>query len=340
MLKELIEKLLRGEDLSAEESRAAIEAIMGGDVSPVHIASFLTALRQKGETAGEIEGAARAMREKAQRVPHHQTMVFDNCGTGGDGTGTFNISTTTAFVLAGCGLAVAKHGNRSVSSRSGSADVLAALGAKITLAPEQVGQCLDTVGIGFLFAPLLHPAMKNVAPVRQELGFRTVFNLLGPLTNPAFATHQLIGVYAAGPAANMALAARGLGIKNVCVVCCERHIDEVTTAGVNHVLQAVNGSSREFTLEPEEYGYDRCTLADLQGGIPEENAAITRAILQSRTGPCRDTVILNAAVSLLAAEHVGDVAEGIAEAEESIDSGRALAKLNEFIQFTNDCADA
>ncbi len=340
MLKQLIEKLLTGGDLSVEESRAAIEEIMGGTASPVRIASFLTALRQKGETAAEIEGAARAMREKAQRVPHHQTMVFDNCGTGGDGVGTFNISTTTSFVIAGCGLMVAKHGNRSVSSRSGSADVLTALGANISLSPDQVGRCVDTIGIGFLFAPLLHPAMKNVAPVRQELGFRTIFNLLGPLTNPAFATHQLIGVYSTGPAKKMASAARGLGIKNVCVVCCDHRIDEMTTAGVNHVLQISNGSSTQFTVEPEEYGYPRCTLADLQGGTPEENAAITRAVLNSEMGPRRDTVILNAAVSLLTAEKISDIAEGIAHAEECIDSGKASAKLNEFIEFTNDCADA
>jgi anthranilate phosphoribosyltransferase len=335
MITETIEKLLHRENLSAGECREVMDRIMSGHVAPAQIAAYLTALRQKGETAEEICGSARAMRDKARRIEHHQTALFDNCGTGGDGAGTFNISTTAAFVLAGCGLAIGKHGNRSVSSRSGSADLLRELGACIMLTPETMGRCINEIGIGFLFAPLLHPAMKEVAPVRRELGFRTIFNLLGPLTNPAFATHQLIGVCDISFTDKLAAAARELGIRRTCVVYNLNHVDELTTAGPNKVSMVYNGTSESFLLDPREYGFAECSLADLAGGEPAENAAITRSILQGERGPRRDTVVLNAAVSLVAAEKTDSIRDGIAQAATSIDSGAALDKLNAFIEFTN-----
>lgn len=340
MIREALQKILDKEDLSTGESKQVIEEMITGAAPPAQVAAFLTALRQKGETADEISGAAMAMRENVQRVEHHQTTLFDNCGTGGDCSGTFNISTTTAFVIAGCGLAVGKHGNRSVSSRCGSADVLKTLGANISLTPEIMSRCIDEVGIGFLFAPLLHPAMKHVAPTRRELGFRTIFNLLGPLTNPAFATHQLIGVCGAGFTEKMALAAKKLGIKKVFVVynlCC---VDELTTAGPNRVSTVSNGSSGSFTLQPRDFGFNGCSLADLKGGSPQDNARITLAILRGEAGPRRDTVVLNAAVALYVAEKARSVEDGIAQAMESIDAGHAINKLNQFIEFTNRFDDA
>ena len=340
MIREAIQKILKNEDLTTGESKQALEEMITGAASPVQVAAFLTALRQKGETAEELTGAAMAMRENVQRVEHRQTTLFDNCGTGGDGAGTFNISTTTSFVIAGCGVAVGKHGNRSVSSRCGSADLLKTLGANIALTPEMMSRCIDEVGIGFLFAPLLHPAMKNVAPTRKELGFRTIFNLLGPLTNPAFATHQLIGVCSSDFTEKMALAAKNIGIKKVSVVynlCC---VDELTTAGPNRISTVSNGSSGSFILQPRDLGFNDCSLADLKGGSPEENARITLAILRGEAGPRRDTVILNAAVALYVAEKAQKVEDGILLAAESLDSGRALNKLNEFIEFTNRLVDA
>jgi len=335
MIKKATMKLLDQENLSAGECREVMRQIMSGAAAPTQIAAYLTALRQKGETAEEICGSAQAMREKVRRIEHQQATLFDNCGTGGDGAGTFNISTTAAFVLAGCGLAIGKHGNRSVSSRSGSADLLVALGANISLAPEMMARCIDEVGIGFLFAPLLHPAMKQVAPVRQELGFRTIFNLLGPLTNPAFATHQLIGVFDADYTENLAEAARRLGIRKVYVVYNLSHVDELTTSGPNKISTVSNGMPENFTIHPYEYGFPTCTLADLQGGTPDENAEITLAILQGESGPRRDTVVLNTAASLVTAEKVKTIEDGIELTNKSLDSGAASGKLQTFIEFTN-----
>jgi len=340
MIREAIDKVLDNKDLSAAESKKVIEHMISGEAIPIQVAAFLTALRQKGETADEISGAAMAMRENVQRVAHRQTTLFDNCGTGGDGAGTFNISTTTSFVLAGCGLAVGKHGNRSVSSRCGSADLLKALGANVSLSPDEMSRCIDEVGIGFLFAPLLHPAMKHVASTRQELGFRTIFNLLGPLTNPAFATHQLIGVCGEEYTEKIAQAARNIGIKNVYVVYNLCHVDELTTAGPNRVSAISNGSTRTFLLHPGEFGFPECRVDDLQGGTPEENAEITLAILRGERGPRRDTVLLNAGVALFIAGKASSIEAGILQAGDSIDSGRALDTLNTFIEFTNRFNDA
>lgn len=340
MIAEELNKVLDGENLSADESYHVIDLIMSGQVSHIKIAAFLTALRQKGETSDEIIGAARVMRDKVVRIRHNQEMLFDNCGTGGDGAGTFNISTTTSFVLAGCGLAIGKHGNRSVSSQCGSADVLQALGVEISLKPEQVGQCIDETGIGFMFAPALHPAMKEVVPVRKELGFRTIFNLLGPMTNPAFATHQMIGVFNGMYTSLLAEAAGKLGIKRVAVVYNQCGIDEITTAGPNKVNFAFNGTREEILFDPEEYRFTRCTIEDLAGGTAKENAAITRSILDGEPGPKRDTVILNAAIGLLVAEKANDIEEGIERAAESVDSGLASDKLDKLIAFTSGASNA
>ncbi len=335
MIREAIQKILDKENLTVGESKKVMEQMISGKVPPVQIAAFLTALRQKGETVEEISGAAMAMRENVQRIEHHQDSLFDNCGTGGDGAGTFNISTITAFVLAGCGLVIGKHGNRSVSSSCGSADLLQELGANILITPKVMAKCIDEVGIGFLFAPLLHPAMKHVAPTRKELGFRTIFNLLGPLTNPAFATHQMIGVCGEAYTEKIALAAGNLGIKRVFVVYSLCHVDELTTAGPNRISAVSNGTSESFLLNPQEYGFRKCALEELRGGTPEENSRITLNILQGEMGARRDTVVLNAAVALQVAEKIRDINDGITMASESIDSGQALNKLNTFIEFTN-----
>jgi anthranilate phosphoribosyltransferase len=340
MIKLAINKLLQKENLSSEEARKVMNLIMFQEVPPVQVAAYLTALRLKGETAEEILGSAQAMREKVVRIHHHQEKLFDNCGTGGDGAGTFNISTTAAFVLAACGLPVAKHGNRCVSSRCGSADLLQALGANIFLNPEGVGRCIDEVGIGFLFAPLFHPAMKNVAPVRKELGFRTVFNLLGPLTNPAFATHQLIGVFDADLTEKLAFVAQNLGVKRTFVVFCMQNIDELTTAGPNKVSAASNGELKTFFLKPEDFGFKRGEIEELKGGRAEENAQIAYGILKGEPGPRRDTVIFNAGLALLVGEKVGSMEEGIESVTECIDSGRAADKLKTFVDFTRGLENA
>ncbi|UCD18677.1 MAG: anthranilate phosphoribosyltransferase [Candidatus Zixiibacteriota bacterium] len=340
MMNDTIKKLSENKNLTALESRNAIEQIMSGQISPVQTAAFLTALRLKGETTEEILGAAQAMRRKVKPVKHHQETVFDNCGTGGDGSGTFNISTTAAFVVAACGVPVAKHGNRSISSKCGSADVLQQLGVEISLTPDQIGECLDELGIGFLFAPNLHPAMKEVAPIRKELGFRTIFNLLGPLTNPAFASHQLIGVFSGDYIEKIADAARGLGIKKVMTVYNQDGIDEITTSGLNNICFAENGQARSLSILPEEFGFARCRVEDLRGGDAQENAVIALSILRGQKGPKRDTVVLGAAVSLLVAEKVTGIKEGIDMASDCIDTGAALEKLKSFSIFTREISRA
>jgi len=336
MIKQATNKLLQSQDLSADESKEVMGLIMAGEVPPIRVAAYLTALRLKGETPEEILGSAQAMREKAVRIEHHQLRLFDNCGTGGDGAGTFNISTTSAFVLAGGGLAIGKHGNRCVSSRCGSADLLQALGANIDLSPAEVGRCIDEVGMGFLFAPLLHPAMKEVAPIRKELGFRTIFNILGPLTNPALATHQMIGVFDGEYTEKIALVAGHLGIKRVFVVFNLEGLDEAATTGTNRVSTVSDGELRTFFIEPDDLGFKRCSVEHLKGGTAEENARITTRILRGEKGPGRDTVVLNAALGLVVAEKAGSVREGVELAAESIDSGKAIGKLETFINFTNE----
>ncbi len=335
MISEAIDKILDRVDLTPEECGGVIDEIIEGSVPPVLTAAFLTALRQKGETAEEIYGAARVMRQRVTRIPHNYDAVFDNCGTGGDGASTFNISTTTSFVLAGAGIKMAKHGNRSISSKSGSADVLQALGVNIDITPEQMQMCLERVGMGFLFAPALHPAMKAVAPVRKELGIRTIFNILGPLTNPAFATHQMVGVFSEKYVESIAQAARKLGVEKVGVVYCRCGTDELTTADRNVICYSENGDVSINEFEPSEYGFSSCRVSDLAGGNADENALITTGILQGEKGPRRDTVVLNAAFGIYIAGLVASIQDGIVLAGEVIDSGRALEKLNALITCTN-----
>jgi anthranilate phosphoribosyltransferase len=340
MIREAIGQLLDNQSLSAEQAEGVMDQIMSGEATPAQIAGFLVALRVKGETVDEITGCARAMRRAAVRVaPRENGILIDTCGTGGDASGTFNISTTTAFVAAGAGLRVAKHGNRSISSRSGSADVLTALGVDLELSPEQVAACLDETGIGFLYAPRLHPAMRYAIGPRRELGVRTVFNVLGPLTNPAGAQAQLLGVYDPALTETMARVLYDLGSRAAYVVHGHGGLDELTTTGPNRVSHFGLGGADSVlteTLDAQTLGLARAQPGDLKGGEPDENARITRDVLSGRDrGPKRDVVLLNAAAAL----HVGGLAEslerGLALAEESIDDGAALRTLDAMIAFTN-----
>ncbi|GAB4514543.1 MAG: anthranilate phosphoribosyltransferase [Anaerolineae bacterium] len=339
-MKEVIAKLLDRQDLTLAEAEAAMDTIMAGEATPAQIGAFLVALRMKGETVEEIAGCARSMRRAAVRVsPNRGGPIVDTCGTGGDRTGTFNISTTTAFVVAGAGMAVAKHGNRSVSSKCGSADVLEALGVNLMLSADQVARCIDEVGIGFMFAPNFHPAMRYAIGPRRELGVRTVFNILGPLTNPAFATHQVLGVYDPALTEVMARVLAEMGSRAAFVVHGADGLDELSTTGVNRVSRLVDGRVETFDLDPTELGLPRARVEDLLGGDAQENAALCRRILSGEErGPRRDVVLLNAAAAL--ATESGDLQEGLARAAEAIDSGAALAKLDAFISLTQSFAES
>jgi len=339
MIREAISQLLDGRSMSAEQAEGVMDEVMAGGATPAQIAGFLVALRVKGETVDEITGFARAMRRAAVPVRPQRTNVIDTCGTGGDRAGTFNISTTTAFVAAGAGVGVAKHGNRSVSSHSGSADVLRALGLNLDLTPERIAQAIDEIGIGFLFAPRLHPAMRYAIGPRRELGVRTVFNILGPLTNPAGATAQLLGVYDPSLTELLARVLQGLGSRAAYVVHGLDRLDELTTTGPNQVSYFGVGSADERvvteTLDPATLGFARARSQDLRGGDPDENARITRAVLSGQDrGPRRDVVLLNAAAALLVGGVAADLEEGVAQAAESIDSGAAQGKLEALVDFS------
>jgi len=343
MIGETINQLLEGQSLSAEQAEAVMDEIMTGAATPAQIAGFLVALRVKGETVDEITGCARAMRRAAVPVRPVRTDLIDTCGTGGDGAGTFNISTTTAFVVAGAGLGVAKHGNRSVSSQTGSADVLKALGVNFDLTPEQVARAIDEIGIGFLFAPHFHPAMRHAIGPRRELGIRTVFNILGPLTNPAGARAQLLGVYNAALTEVLARVLQQLGSRAAYVVHGFGRLDELTTGGPNQVsyfgVAPDNGGILTETLDPRELGLAPAQPEDLRGGDPDENARILRGILAGEDrGPRRDVVLLNAAAALVAGGAAADLKEGIARAAESIDSGAALRTLEGLIAYSQSVA--
>ncbi len=335
-IREAIANLIKGVDLTESETVEVMNQIMTGGATPSQVASFLTALRIKGETVQEITGAARVMREKADRVRVQSVRVIDIVGTGGDQSGTFNISTTAAFVVAGAGLKVAKHGNRSVSSRSGSADVLAALGVKIDAPKERVEECIEKIGIGFLFAPLLHQAMKYAIGPRREIGIRTIFNLLGPLTNPAMATHLLVGIYDGALTEPIAQILKNLGCCRAMVVHSEDGLDEISLCGPTRVSELRDDRVTTHTLSPEELGLKRCPSEELQGGTPEECAAILRNILQGEKGPKRDVVLLNSGAAFCVSGVADSVARGIQLAAESIDSGKAREKLELLIQITND----
>lgn len=334
-IREAIEKLVGRIDLSEAETIEVMNQIMTGEASPLQIAAFLTALRMKGEKVEEITGAARVMREKAHRVNVGGKTVLDTCGTGGDQKGTFNISTTTAFVLAGAGVNVAKHGNRSVSSQSGSADVLGALGVKVDAPKDRVEACIDKIGIGFLFAPLLHEAMKYAVQPRRDIGIRTIFNMLGPLTNPAMATHQLIGIYSGEMVGMIAQVLKNLGSSRAMVVHGLEGLDEISLCGPTKVAELRDGAVKEYAIEPEQFGLKRCGLEELHGGDPEESARILRAILDGKKGATRDVVLLNGGAALYVSGRAGSIQDGIGLAAESIDSGKARQKLAQLVELTN-----
>jgi anthranilate phosphoribosyltransferase len=337
-IREAIDKLVNRVNLSEADMIDVMNQIMTGEATPLQVASFLTALRMKGETVEEITGAARVMREKAHRVNVGSKTVLDTCGTGGDQKGTFNISTTVAFVLAGAGVHVAKHGNRSVSSHSGSADVLGALGVKIDAPRERVEQCIAEIGIGFLFAPLLHEAMKYAVQPRRDIGIRTIFNLLGPLTNPAMATHQLIGIYSGELVGMIARVLKNLGSVCAMVVHGLEGLDEISLCGPTQVAELRDGQVKQYLIEPEQFGLKRCRLEDLQGGNPEQSAAMVRAVLDGEPGPRRDVVLLNGGAALYISGSASNIEEGIRLAAQSIDSGKARQKLEQLIEMTNAAA--
>jgi anthranilate phosphoribosyltransferase len=334
MFKQGLQDIVGGKDLSEETMSQMITEILSGTITHAQMGAFMGALSTKGETYGELIGAARAMRRKATRIQATSSVVLDTCGTGGDGASTFNISTTTAFVVAGCGVTVAKHGNRSVSSRCGSADLLEALGVNLNLDPEMVAEGICDINIGFLFAPLYHGAMKVAAAARKEVGIRSIFNMLGPLTNPAGATCQLLGVYAPELTEMFAQALQGMGTRRAFVVHGHDGLDEISLSAPTRISELMDGSVKTYDLSPDQF-FDRTDgLQDLAGGSPMENAAITLAILKGEKGPKRDVVLLNAGAALVVAGEAVDIREGIHLAGESIDSGAARDKLQKLIQFT------
>ena len=334
-IREAIEKLVNRVGLSEAETIDVMNQIMTGEATPLQVASFLTALRMKGESIEEITGAARVMREKAHRVHVGSKAVLDTCGTGGDQKGTFNISTTSAFVVAASGVNVAKHGNRSVSSQSGSADVLGALGVKVDASKERVEACIDKIGIGFLFAPLLHEAMKYAVQPRRDIGIRTIFNLLGPLTNPAMARYQLIGLYSGKLVSMIAHVLHNLGSDRAMVVHGVEGLDEISLCGPTKVAELRDGQVKEYTIEPKQFGLAQCRLEDLHGGSPEQSATIVRNVLEGKKGPTRDVVLLNSGAALYVGRAAASIEDGMGLAAESIDSGKARQKLEQLAQMTN-----
>lgn len=326
-MKTYLEQLLKKEDLSIEQSTAMMNGIMSGEYTHAQMASLLTAMRAKGETADEVTGCALVMRDKASRV-HAGDAVIDNCGTGGDGGGTFNVSTASAFVLAAAGVPVAKHGNRSVSSKCGSADVLEALGVKVDLPPEGVETCIREAGIGFMFAPVYHSAMKFVMPVRKELGVKTIFNILGPLTNPAHAKYQVIGVYDESLLTMFAETLKNMGSKRALIVHGMDGMDEITLCDKTKACELTeNGEIKEYTIDPEEFGFKLCAPEAITGGDAETNAKIVEAILDGETGDRQNLVCLNAGAALYIAGKADSIQDGVALAKEILASGKAKAAL-------------
>lgn len=333
-LKPWIKAVVAGKNLSQSDMKTAMDTIMSGEATHAQIGALLVGLRMKGETIDEIAGAAEAMRSRVHRVEHGFDRVLDTCGTGGDGAGTFNISTTVSFVCAGAGVRVGKHGNRAISSRSGSADVLEALGVTLLSKPEQLSQCLETVGLAFLFAPALHPAMKHVAGPRREMGVRTMMNLLGPITNPANATHQLVGIYDRERVSTIAQVLHQLGTKRAIVVHGHNGLDEVNPCGPTDVAIADKNGVHTQVTRPEDVGLTSCSMADIAGGDSDENAEIMRNLLNGKPGPARTAVALNAGWALFAAEAAATPAEGVELAQQVIDDGRARDVMNNLIGYT------
>ncbi|MCP4105728.1 MAG: anthranilate phosphoribosyltransferase [Desulfobacteraceae bacterium] len=336
MFRENLYKIVQKNDLSETEMSQMIMEIFSGDITDTQVAAFMAALATKGETFEELAGAAKAMRRKAKRIQASATTVVDTCGTGGDGANTFNISTTTAFVVAGCGLTVAKHGNRSISSKCGSADLLESLGIKLDTEPEIVEEAVQEIGIGFLFAPLYHGAMKYAAKARKEVGLRSVFNMLGPLTNPAGANCQLIGVYAPELTEMFANALKNLGTKRAFVVHGHDGLDEISICASTRVSELKDGLVRTYDINPEQFFGKKAEPEDLIGGTPEQNAEITKKILNGEKGPRRDVILLNASAALVAAGKAENFQEGISLAESSVDEGKAFEKLESLVHFTQE----
>lgn len=334
VLKETLSRLAAGQGLTSDEAAAATGEIMDGAATAAQIAAFLTALRMKGETVDEIVGCARAMRQRAVRVDAGPGVVLDTCGTGGDGLGTFNISTVAAIVAAACGARVAKHGNRAASSRCGSSDLLEALGVKIENPREKIEAILREVGIAYLHAPNFHPAMKHAGPVRKELGFRTIFNLLGPLCNPAGANAQVIGVFAPGLVRPIAQVLQALGSIHAFTFHGHGGLDELSTTGQNRAIEMQGGALAEVAIGPDSIGVPAAAAADLAGGDAAANAGIAREILAGKKGPKRDIVVLNAAVALIAAGRAKTPKEGAAQAADALDSGAAKKKLDQLVAAT------
>ena len=351
MIKELISKVVSGEDLTESEMETAMNEIMTGTATPAQIGAFITAMRLKGETVDEITGAARAMRARATKINVNNHMVnidrdeiniesetiLDVVGTGGDGTKTFNVSTTTAFVAAGGGVKVAKHGNRAVSSLCGSADVLESLGVNLDLTSTDVERCIHEIGIGFLYAPLFHGAMKHAAGPRSEIGIRSIFNLLGPVTNPAGASAQVLGVYEQSLTQKMAEVLKRLGSKEAFVVCGEGTFDEISICGPTKVSHLKADNVQTFEMTPEEYGLKTAPIKDIVGGNAKDNAMIVRSVLDGEKGAKRDMVLLNASAAFVAAGLCDDFREGITIAADSIDSGKARQKLDNLVEVTAQC---
>ncbi|MCK8600659.1 anthranilate phosphoribosyltransferase [Desulfoferrobacter suflitae] len=338
MIQEAVKKISKRQDLDEAEMAEVMTEIMSGNATDAQIGALMAALATKGETFSELAGAARAMRRKATRIQASADTVVDTCGTGGDRARTFNISTTSAFVVAGCGVTVAKHGNRSVSSQCGSADLLEALGMHLDVVPEVVEEAVQEIGIGFLFAPLFHGAMRYAAKARKEVGIRSIFNMLGPLTNPAGANCQLLGVYAPELTEMFAEALRLLGSRRAFVVHGHDGLDEITICAPTRVSELADGLIKTYDLTPDQLLGTSAQPQDLEGGDPVQNAQITRQILAGEKGPKRDVVVVNAAAALIAAGVAGDFADGVKQAENSIDSGSAAAKLDALIQYTRDNA--
>jgi anthranilate phosphoribosyltransferase len=342
---EAIRKVVERQDLSAVEAELVLDQIMTGECTDAQIACLLTALRMKGETVEELTGFARVMRRRAALVRPlslvtseiggtEREALIDTCGTGGDVSGSFNISTATAFVVAGTGVRVAKHGNRSVSSQCGSADVVEALGVRIELTTDRIARCIDEVGIGFLHAPLLHEAMKHVSAARRQMGIRTIFNMLGPLTNPAGANSQVVGVYAEHLTELLARVLGELGSTRALVVHGSDGLDEITITGTSKITELKDGELRTYSIAPEDVGLRRASLKEIKGGDAQTNGKIILDILNGTSGPRRDVVLLNAAAALVASSKATNFAEGAALAAESIDSGKARAKLRRLVEFT------
>ncbi len=332
-LKTYIAKVATGASLTFDEARQAFDIVMSGDATPSQIGGFLMAMRVRGETVGEISGAVATMRDKMTRVVAPPNAV-DIVGTGGDGSHSVNISTASAFVIAGAGVPVAKHGNRGLSSQTGAADVLTALGIKIELTPEAIAACIADAGIGFMFAPSHHPAMKYVGPSRVELGTRTIFNLLGPLSNPAGVRRQMVGVFSPEWVVPIAHALNGLGSEHIWVVHGDGY-DEITATGETKVAELKDEKVSEFTISPEQFGLGRYAKADLAGGDAAYNAAALRNVLDGKSGAYRDTVLMNAGAGLVVAGVAPDLAEGIARAAQSIDNGSATAALERLVKVSN-----